>query len=130
MNRGEPPYPIHNLPQTIATHVVTNLTGKYSWAETVKISGWKRPVPKPRALFNATAFRLRREGYRTIGEICEAAGISDSTLISWEGRRIPRMKRIDGIRVVQARDFQTYVAACRSRMKMKTQASTVALAKW
>ncbi len=77
------------------------------------MSGW-RPLPhKPRARFNAAVFTIRRRGHRTAGEVCEAAGISDSTFRRWEGNRIPRMPVVDGIRAVPESDFGRYVETCR-----------------
>lgn len=61
---------------------------------------------------NSPAHQLRRMGYRTIGEVCAAAGVSDSTLIGWEGRFVPAMKKVNGVRVVTSDQFDRYVSAC------------------
>jgi len=77
------------------------------------MSGW-RPLPhKPRARFNGTTFSVRRRGFRTAGEVCAAAGISDTTFRRWEGKRIPRMGVVDGIRAIPDADFESYVRTCR-----------------
>lgn len=76
------------------------------------MSGWS-PVPHKPARFNGTPFAIRRAGYRTVGEVCEAAGISDTTFRRWEGARVPKMPRIDGIKAIPAAEFDAFVNVCR-----------------
>ena len=61
---------------------------------------------------NSPAHQLRRQGYRTIGEVCAAAGVSDSTLIGWEGRFISPMTKVNGVRAIPSEKFDKYVDAC------------------
>ena len=78
----------------------------------VATSGW-RPLPhKPRARFNSTAFTVRRKGFRTAGEVCRAAGISDTTFRRWEGIQFPRMPIVGGIKAIPAAQFGDYVEKC------------------
>jgi hypothetical protein len=84
-----------------------------TWAEAVALSGWQPPPHKPRARFNAVTFTVRRAGYRTAGEVCEAAGISDTTWRRWEGVRVPPMPVVDGIKAIPETQFAAYVEVCR-----------------
>ncbi|MBL8863473.1 MAG: hypothetical protein JNK02_15885 [Planctomycetes bacterium] len=84
-----------------------------TWAEAVALSGWQPPPHKPRARFNAVTFTVRRSGYRTAGEVCAAAGISDTTFRRWEGVCIPPMPIVEGIKAIPEADFAAYVAVCR-----------------
>jgi AcrR family transcriptional regulator len=78
------------------------------------MSGW-RPLPhrKPRARFNGTTFQVRRKGYKTVAQICEAAGVPNTTLRRWLGSRVPELPLIDGIRAIGDEDFDEYVEICR-----------------
>lgn len=77
------------------------------------MSGW-RPLPhKPRARFNGTTFQVRRKGFKTVAQICEASGVPNTTLRRWLGVRVPKLPLIDGIRAVADEDFAEYVELCR-----------------
>lgn len=82
-----------------------------AWPEIAAQAGVKQEKPQV-GRTNSPAHALRRQGYRTIGEVCAAAGVSDSTLIGWEGRFIPSMRKIKGVRTVSSDKFDEYVAAC------------------
>jgi hypothetical protein len=82
----------------------------FDWAElTAKAASYLR-VPKRRIPPPNAALRLRKAGYRTVGELCEAAGVPPSTFDTWEGKRLPKLPRINGVRVVPSADFERWVA--------------------
>lgn len=111
--RGERRLTIPNAHKSLLSRLLSESPFRAVWSKAVEMSGW-RPLPhKPRARFNATTFTVRRRGHRTAGEVCEAAGISDTTFRRWEGVRIPRMPVVDGIKAVPESDFDTYVETCR-----------------
>jgi hypothetical protein len=111
-NRGEQFFTIPNIPHAIQ-QVFSRKLIALPWNQVVLASRFKKPPHKPRARFNAAAFAARRQGFRTIGEVCAASGVPDSTLCDWEGIRIPRMQRINGIRAVPADEFDSFVQRCR-----------------
>jgi AcrR family transcriptional regulator len=77
------------------------------------MAGWRPLRHRPRARFNGPQFAVRRRGFRTVGEICEAAGIPKTTFDRWEGSIIPKLPRVEGMRVVPEAEFARYVEVCR-----------------
>lgn len=84
---------------------------KLAWPEIAAGAGIRQEKPRV-GRTNSPSHALRRQGYRTIGEVCYAAKLSDSTLISWEGIHLPPMTKINGIRVVKSDEFAAYVESC------------------
>ncbi len=67
------------------------------WAEVSTISGCTPRLAQRRARFNAMPFGLGRAGYITLGQLCKATGVPDSTICDWEKeKRIPKMPRLRG----------------------------------
>lgn len=104
---------IPNVRRVLLERLLTRDRSAATWAEAVALSGWQPPPHKPRARFNAVTFTVRRAGYRTAGEVCEAAGISDTTFRRWEGVHIPCMPVVDGIKAIPESEFAAYVEVCR-----------------
>jgi hypothetical protein len=105
--------PLCSTPNLLAHDILAANVRPFDWPTFTRLAP---PVPRPepdRARFNATACQLRRAGHYTMGQICEAAGVSDSTLRGWEGVLIPRIPTVKGIRAVSEEDFKDIVARCR-----------------
>jgi hypothetical protein len=99
---------------TLLAQLLVQSPFRADWSKTVEISGWKPLPPKPRARFNAAAFAIRRQGYRTVGEVLDATGLSDTTFRRWEKASfIPRMPVVGGVRALRAEQFDSYVESCR-----------------
>lgn len=120
LNRGEPPSPLVNVGEYTAAGWLATCKLTLPWDEIVLGMGAARPNPRV-GRFNSPAHQLRRKGYRTIGEVCQAAGVADSTLTGWEGRFVPMMQRVEGVRVVSAEQFDSYVASCIEVRKLRSR---------
>lgn len=114
VSRGDPRFTIPNVTQTLLLQSIRARTLPCAWPQAVAISGYSSPPKKPRARGNCAALGLRRAGYRTIGEVCAAAGVPDSTLTGWEGIHIRPMDRVNGVRAIPAAQFDSYVSLCRT----------------
>lgn len=113
INRGDQRCSIPNPRHLAVLQRVASFPIVEMWEQVVVVSGYQSLPRKPRARCNAAAFGLRCWGYGTIGEVCEASGVSDSTLTGWEGTVVPAMLRVDGVRVIPKDEFEAYVASCR-----------------
>ena len=88
---------------------------RFNWQEAVRLSGYTPPPPKPRGRYNAAAFAARKTGWRTIGEVCAAADVRPNTLCDQErDGKVPKMKRVHGIRSISADQFDDHAARCRA----------------
>lgn len=105
------------------------------WVRAVRMSGWRPPPRKrPPARYNATTFQVRRQGYRTVGEIAAAAGIPLTTFRRWMGGRLPDLPEHQGIKAVPESEFEHVVRVCKAaraaaRARGDASASDEALAR-
>ena len=105
---------IPNAQQVLVEQALTRSPFRAVWSKVMEMSGW-RPLPhKPRARFNGTTFQVRRKGYKTLAQVCEASGVPNTTLRRWLGDRVPELPLIDGIRAIADEEFDSYVETCRS----------------
>lgn len=104
--------PRSTIPNTVLSFMFARAPIRHTWEEAKRISGYVPPPRAPRARFNNRAFGLRKRGFRTLAEVSAATGIPDTTLCRWEGKRIPRLPRVDGIRAIPASQFDDYVRHC------------------
>jgi len=110
-NRGDRISPFVNVRHEAVLVYLAGERLTLPWSEIAAGSGIKQAKPRV-GRTNSPAHALRRLGYRTIGEVCAASGVSDSTLVGWEGRFVPVMKKVNGVRVIAAKEFDRYVSNC------------------
>ena len=89
----------------------------FDWAQVLAVAASYGHQPTS-ALPNATAARLRREGYLTFTDVAKAAGVGRTTLHRWmaEGR-LRRMPEIKGVMAIHRCDLATWVELCQRLRK-------------
>lgn len=100
-------------PNVLLHDFFTSSDYRFTWAQFLKLAGPLPSHPQRRARYNGTTFQLRRDGYYTVGQLCEAAGVPDSTFRDWEGTLIPKLPTVNGIRAVRKQEFDALVAKCK-----------------
>ena len=106
--RGDSNLTIPDISHRLACQVLTDTVFRFSWEEAVELSGLRPVRPKPRNT-NRRAKRLRSDGYKTSGDICDATGVTRGTLHRWDGTRLPKLPRIGGLIAVPADQFDALV---------------------
>jgi AcrR family transcriptional regulator len=111
--RGDWRTTIPNIAGIVVRRVLAFKPIRFTWAELLDLSAYRRPPKKPRARENAKVFAIRRKGYRTVGQIAAAAGIPLTTFRRWEGKRSPEVPVVDGMKAVTEEEFKEVVERCR-----------------
>lgn len=105
---------LRTTPNIVLHDFLTANSFEFDWSTFDRYVAFKKPKKQKRAQYNGTAFQLRRQGYFTVGQICAAAGVPDSTFRDWEGLHFPSLPRVAGLRAVSKGQFDALVAQCKA----------------
>lgn len=111
--RGDWSAPLPNTVELQLCQVLTANPIRRSWADLLPFgtSPTQNRPRKPRQ--NGHVKWLHDRGYYTVGDICKAAGIPDSTFRDWEGVHFPELPRVRGLRAVRKDQYAELTAVCR-----------------
>lgn len=104
---------LRTTPNIVLHDFLTANSFEFDWSTFDRYAAFKHPKQQRRARYNGTTFQLRRQGYFTVGQICEAAGVPDSTFRDWEGLHFPSLPKVDGVRALSKDRFNSLVARCK-----------------